>query len=60
MKQIITVVRPHLAEHVLSSLHRAPLEAMTVTEVKGYGRQKSYLDEYQAVSYTHLTLPTKA
>ncbi len=57
MKQIITVVRPHLAEHVLSSLHRAPLEAMTVTEVKGYGRQKSYLDEYQETEYSTAFLP---
>lgn len=57
MKQIVTVVRPHLAEHVLSSLRRAPLEALTVTEVKGYGRQKSYLDEYQETEYSATFLP---
>ena len=47
MKQILTIVRPHLAEEVLNSLRRAPIEALSVTEVKGYGRQKSYRDEYQ-------------
>ncbi|QDV63453.1 MULTISPECIES: P-II family nitrogen regulator [Crateriforma] len=57
MKQIITVIRPHLAEKVLASLRRAPLEALTVTEVKGYGRQKSYLDEYQRTEYDEAFLP---
>ncbi len=57
MKQIITIIRPHLAEEVLTALRRAPLEAMTVTEVKGYGRQKSYLDEYQDTEYSEAFLP---
>ncbi|QDT10094.1 P-II family nitrogen regulator [Planctomycetes bacterium K23_9] len=57
MKQIITVVRPHLAENVLGALRRAPLEGLTVTEVKGYGRQKSYLDEYQDTEYSTAFLP---
>ncbi|TWT93833.1 P-II family nitrogen regulator [Stieleria varia] len=57
MKQIITVVRPHLAENVLAALRRAPLEALTVTEVKGYGRQKTYLDEYQETEYSEAFVP---
>jgi nitrogen regulatory protein P-II 1 len=57
MKQIITVVRPHLAEKVLTSLRRAPIEALSVMEVKGYGRQKSYLDEYQETEYGEAFVP---
>lgn len=57
MKQIITVVRPHLAEEVLTSLRRAPIEALNVTEVKGFGRQKSYLDEYQETEYSQAFVP---
>ena len=57
MKQIVTVVRPHLAEEVLNSLRRAPIEALSVTEVKGYGRQKSYLDEYQETEYSEAFVP---
>ncbi len=57
MKQIITIVRPHLAEQLLDSLRRAPLEALSVTEVKGYGRQKSYLDEYQQTEYAEAFVP---
>ena len=57
MKQIVTVVRPHLAEDVIGSLRRAPVEAISVTEVKGYGRQKSYLDEYQETEYSQAFVP---
>lgn len=57
MKQIVTIVRPFLAEKVLESLKRAPLEALNVREVKGYGRQKSYLDEYGDSEYSTAFLP---
>src|SRR6185436_19154994 len=57
MKQIIAVIKPFLAERVLESLKLAPLEACTVREVKGYGRQKSYLDEYGDSEYSTAFLP---
>ena len=57
MKQIVAIVKPHLVEKVLESLRRAPLEACTVREVKGYGRQKSYLDEYGDSEYSLAFLP---
>lgn len=57
MKQIIAIVKPYLAEKVLASLERAPLEALTVREVKGFGRQKSYLDEYGESEYSSAFLP---
>jgi nitrogen regulatory protein PII len=57
MKQIVAVVKPFLAEKVLESLRRAPLEACTVREVKGYGRQKSYLDQYSDSEYSAAFLP---
>ena len=46
MKQVVAIVKPFLAERILEGLRRAPLEAVHVREVKGMGRQKSYLDEY--------------
>lgn len=57
MKQIVAVVKPYLAEKVLDALKRAPLEACTVLEVKGYGRQKSYLDQYAGSEYSLAFLP---
>ena len=57
MKEVIAVVKPFLAERVLEALRLAPLEACTVREVKGYGRQKSYLDDYGDSEYSMAFLP---
>ena len=57
MKQVVAIVKPYLAEKVLDSLRRAPLEACSVQEVKGYGRQKSYLDQYGDSEYSLAFLP---
>jgi nitrogen regulatory protein P-II 1 len=57
LKQIIAVVKPYLAEKVVQALRRAPLEALCVREVKGYGRQKSYLKDYSETEYSLAFLP---
>lgn len=57
MKQIIAVVKPFLVEKVLEGLRRAPLEAVCVREVKGYSRQKSYLDRYAETEYSLAFIP---
>ena len=57
MKQVIAVVKPYLVEEVLEALKLAPVEACGVCEVKGYGRQKNYLDEYRGSEYSMAYLP---
>ena len=57
MKEVVAIVKPFLAEKVLEALRLAPLEACTVREVKGYGRQKSYLDRYGDSDYSLAFLP---
>lgn len=57
MKQIVAIVKPFLAEKVIEGLKRAPLEALNVREVKGYGRQKNYLNEYSDTEYALAFLP---
>ena len=57
MKQIVAIIKPYLAERVLEGLRRAPVEACSVREVKGYGRQKSYLDQYGDSEYSLAFLP---
>lgn len=57
MKEVIAIVKPFLAERVLESLKLAPIEACAVREVKGYGRQKSYLDQYGDSDYALAFLP---
>jgi len=52
VKQIVAVVRPFLVEQILEGLRRSPLEACSVREVKGFGRQKSYLDQYTEGEYS--------
>ncbi|MCA9128728.1 MAG: P-II family nitrogen regulator [Planctomycetales bacterium] len=57
MKQVIAIVRPYLAERVLENLRLAPLEALMVREVKGFGRQKNYLQDYRESEYGFSFLP---
>ena len=57
MKEVIAIVKPFVAERVLEALKFAPLEACAVREVKGYGRQKSYLDQYGDSEYSLAFLP---
>jgi nitrogen regulatory protein P-II 1 len=57
VKQIIAVIKPYLVEKVLDALKHAPVEACEVHEVKGYGRQKSYLDAYRGSEYSLAFLP---
>src|SRR5262245_20458167 len=57
MKQIIAIVKPFLVEKILDALKRSPLEAVSVAEVKGMGKQKSYLDRYADSEYDRTFLP---
>ncbi len=57
MKQIVAIVKPFLVEKILDALRRAPLEALSVAEVKGMGKQKSYLDRYTDTEYSLTFLP---
>lgn len=57
MKCVIAVVRPFLVDRILESLRLAPLEALQVVEVKGYGRQKDHLDQYGNNEYSLAFLP---
>ncbi len=57
MKCVIAIVRPFLLDQILESLRLAPLEALQVVEVKGYGRQKDHLDQYGNNEYSLAFLP---
>ncbi len=57
MKQVIAIVKPFLAERVLDQLVRQGFSDITVREVRGYGRQKSYLSEYRENDYSVVFLP---
>lgn len=56
-KLILAVIRPHLVESLLNGLKLAPIEALTIKEVKGFGRQKNMLDQYTGGDFDLAFLP---
>ena len=79
MKQVVAIIKPFKLDYVREALSDLGVQGLTVSEVKGFGRQKGHTELYRgaeyvvdflpklkleiavdAVSYTHLTLPTKA
>jgi len=57
MKKIEAIIKPFKLEEVKSALVEIGLEGMTVTEVKGFGRQKGHTEIYRGSEYTVDFLP---
>ena len=57
MKKIEAIIKPFKLEEVKSGLHEIGVEGMTVTEVKGFGRQKGHTEIYRGSEYTVDFLP---
>ncbi|HRO49984.1 MAG TPA: P-II family nitrogen regulator [Hyphomicrobium sp.] len=57
MKLITAVIKPFKLEEVRSGLTDIGLQGMTVTEVKGYGRQKGHTEVYRGAEYAVSFLP---
>lgn len=57
MKLIIAVIKPFKLEEVKAALSGIGVEGMTVTEVKGFGRQKGHTEIYRGSEYTVDFLP---
>ncbi len=57
MKKIEAVIKPFKLEEVKDALSEVGIEGMTVTEVKGFGRQKGHTEIYRGSEYTVDFLP---
>ena len=57
MKLIKAIVKPFKLEEVKEALSEIGIEGMTVTEVKGFGRQKGHTEIYRGSEYTVDFLP---
>jgi nitrogen regulatory protein P-II 1 len=57
MKLIIAIIKPFKLEEVKDALAEIGLVGMTVTEVKGFGRQKGQSENYRGSEYTVDFLP---
>src|SRR5712675_872114 len=57
MKLVTAIIKPFKLEEVRSALTDLGLQGMTVTEVKGYGRQKGHTEIYRGAEYAVSFLP---
>jgi nitrogen regulatory protein P-II 2 len=57
MKLIIAIIRPSKLDEIREALGHLGVSGMTVTEVKGYGRQKGHTEIYRGAEYTVDFLP---
>ena len=57
MKRIEAIIKPFKLEDVKEALSRIGVEGMTVSEVKGFGRQKGHTEIYRGSEYTVDFLP---
>jgi len=57
MKKIEAIIKPFKLEEVKEALSELGIEGMTVTEVKGFGRQKGHTEIYRGSEYTVDFLP---
>ncbi|HNQ88814.1 MAG TPA: P-II family nitrogen regulator [Verrucomicrobiota bacterium] len=57
MKKVEAIIKPFKLEEVKDALSEVGIEGMTVTEVKGFGRQKGHTEIYRGSEYTVDFLP---
>lgn len=57
MKLVIAIIKPSRLEDVRQALNSLDIHGMTVTEVKGYGRQKGHSEIYRGTEYAVHFLP---
>ncbi|HYL00220.1 MAG TPA: P-II family nitrogen regulator [Steroidobacteraceae bacterium] len=51
MKLITTIIRPHKLDEVRSAVSEVGVQGMTVTEVRGFGRQRGHTEVYRGAEY---------
>ena len=57
MKLVTAIIKPFKLQEVREALIAAGIEGLTLSEVKGYGRQKGHTEMYRGAEYTVDTLP---
>jgi len=57
MKKIEAIIKPFKLDEVKNALHNVGVTGMTVTEVKGFGRQKGHTEVYRGAEYVIDFLP---
>lgn len=52
MKLVTAIVRPHAVDDIKGGLQGAGIEGLTLSEVRGYGRQRGHTEVYRGAEYT--------
>jgi len=52
MKKIEAVIKPHKLDDVKTALTQVGVQGLTVSEVRGFGRQKGHKEQYRGAEYT--------
>ena len=52
MKQITAIIKPHMLDAVRDTLSRLGVTGLTMSEVKGFGRQKGHTEIYRGAEYS--------
>ena len=52
MKMVVAIIKPFKLDEVREALGNAGVEGLTISEVKGYGRQKGQTEIYRGAEYT--------
>lgn len=57
MRAIVAIIKPHKLDDVAEALRDAGVTGMTITEVRGHGRQRGHTEVYRGAEYTVDYLP---
>ena len=57
MKQVVAIIKPFKLDEVREALAEIGVQGMTVTEVKGFGRQKGHTELYRGAEYKRRQSP---
>jgi len=52
VKKIEAIIKPHRLEDVKSALTQVGVQGLTVSEIRGFGRQKGHKEQYRGAEYT--------
>jgi nitrogen regulatory protein P-II 2 len=57
MKLVVAIIQPHRLDSVRQALTDIGINGMTITEVRGYGRQRGHTEIYRGAEYTISFIP---
>jgi nitrogen regulatory protein P-II 1 len=57
VRAIVAIIKPHKLDDVTEALHAAGIQGMTITEVRGHGRQRGHSEVYRGAEYSVEFIP---